>query len=113
MKKIIYFFLLFFGGISLCYAQPKPLNDSTWQLAFADEFNSGTKADSTKWWHYCPNNAPPSQVIYKDFINNDLDTVTNADQLAYISPFFQNCPVDSGSLKITSRKENKDSCKVW
>ncbi|MCD6066278.1 MAG: hypothetical protein K0S33_1104 [Bacteroidetes bacterium] len=113
MRKLLSAFVFTLLGLSAGYAQPKPLNDSTWQLAFSDEFNTGP-VDPNIWWGNWSGNAPSSYRVFKDWLNfNAVDTLTNEDILPFITPNFENCDVSGGSLKIRSKKEHRDSCKVW
>lgn len=104
--NIIVFILIIFEVTNL-YGQ-LPSSDTAYEIVFSDEFN-GTRLDSSKWllrfpWHqssnynlfWCnptPNPVPMASVnTWVGFDDHTLNT--------------ENCPVDSGTLKLITKKEN-------
>ena len=77
----------------LLFQQSKqPIIDSKWKLAWSDEFNYKGLPDSTKWGY---------DIGGHGWGNSELQYYTNKDT--------SNASVDNGILKITARKQTKQS----
>jgi beta-glucanase (GH16 family) len=113
MKKscLVAIFLATLGGSA--HSQPV-VNDASWALVFSDDFN-GAAVDQTKWndiWPWGPSNSTVS--CNNQVVSNPIYAYRRSHVETQNAPWFPNCTVNSGVLKITSKQENfTGNCWSW